>query len=61
MGWVDAEGDGELAVALRSAEIDGTTALVRAGAGIVSGSDPRAEWDEIDAKLTPVLRALTSR
>ncbi len=61
VGWVDARGDGEIAVALRSAEIDGTTALVRAGAGIVSGSDPRAEWDEIDAKLTPVLRALTRR
>ena len=61
VGWVDAHGDGEIAVALRSAEIDGPTALVRAGAGIVAGSNPRAEWTEIDAKLTPVLRALTTR
>ena len=61
VGWVDAQGDGEIAVALRSAEIDGPTARVRAGAGIVAGSDPQAEWDEIDAKLTPMLRALTNR
>ncbi len=60
VGWVDAQGDGEIAVALRSAEIDGPTALVRAGAGIVAGSNPQAEWDEIDAKLTPMLRALTN-
>ena len=60
VGWVDAQGDGEIAVALRSAEIDGPTARVRAGAGIVAGSDQQAEWDEIDAKLTPMLRALTN-
>lgn len=63
VGWVDARGDGEIAVALRSAELvgnDGRTALVRAGAGIVAGSEPDAEWTEIDAKLTPVLRALTT-
>ncbi len=62
VGWVDARGDGEIAVALRSAELvgtDGCTALVRAGAGIVAGSDPETEWAEVDAKLTPVLRALT--
>lgn len=63
VGWVDARGDGEIAVALRSAELvgnDGRTVLVRAGAGIVAGSEPDAEWTEIDAKLTPVLRALTT-
>ncbi len=63
VGWVDARGDGELAVALRSAEIvaaDGRRALVRAGAGIVAGSKPELEWAEVDAKLTPVLRALTA-
>ena len=63
VGWVDARGDGEIAVGLRSAELigtDGRTALVRAGAGIVTGSEPEAEWTEVDAKLTPVLRALTT-
>ena len=61
VGWVDANGDGEIAIALRSAEIAGSTATVRAGAGIVAGSDARTEWTEIDAKLTPVLHALTIR
>ncbi len=61
VGWVDANGDGEIAIALRSAEIDGRTATVRAGAGIVAGSDSRTEWTEIDAKLTPVMHALTNR
>ena len=61
VGWVDAHGDGEFAIALRSAELVGTTATVRAGAGIVAGSDARTEWTEIDAKLTPVLHALTNR
>ena len=29
-----------------------------AGAGIVAGSDPDAEWAETQAKLEPMLRAL---
>lgn len=58
VGWVDAAGDGEFALALRSAEIQGSHALLRAGAGIVAGSDPDVEWDETEAKLAPMLAAL---
>ena len=58
VGWVDADGNGEFALALRSAEIDGSDALLRAGAGIVAGSDPDAEWVETEAKLAPMLSAL---
>jgi len=58
VGWVDARGDGAFAVALRGAEIDGPRALLRAGAGIVAGSDPDAEWAETVAKFEPMLRAL---
>lgn len=58
VGWVDARGDGEWAVALRGAAIDGTHALLHAGAGIVAGSDPGREWAETEAKLDPMLRAL---
>ncbi len=57
-GWVDANGDGEFVVALRGAQIEGARARLHAGAGIVAGSDPRAEWDETQAKLEPMLRAL---
>jgi menaquinone-specific isochorismate synthase len=58
VGWVDGRGDGELAVSLRSAELDGTRARLHAGAGIVDGSDADEEWSETEAKLLPMLRAL---
>lgn len=58
VGWVDARGDGEFAVALRCAQIAGATARLLAGAGIVDGSDPDLEWAETQAKLEPMLRCL---
>jgi menaquinone-specific isochorismate synthase len=58
VGWVDAGGDGEWAVALRCAELEGPTARLVAGAGIVAGSDPDDEWAETQAKLEPMLRVL---
>ena len=58
MGWVDANGDGEWAIALRCAELSGTTARLFAGCGIVAQSDPRAELEEARLKLRPVRSAL---
>ena len=58
VGWVDARGDGEWAVALRGAALDGVHAVLHAGAGIVAGSNADAEWVETQAKLEPMLRAL---
>jgi isochorismate synthase len=58
VGWVDAHGNGEFAVALRCAEITGSRARLLAGAGIVEGSDPDLEWAETQAKLEPMLRCL---
>lgn len=58
VGWVDARGDGEFAVAIRGATLDGHRARLLAGAGIVAGSDPDTEWAETQAKLEPMLRAL---
>jgi menaquinone-specific isochorismate synthase len=57
-GWIDRNGDGEFVVALRGGEIDGSRAVLHAGAGIVAGSDPDAEWAETQQKLTPMLQAL---
>jgi menaquinone-specific isochorismate synthase len=57
---VDARGDGAWGVALRCAEIEGRKARLVAGAGIVAGSDPDAEWAETQAKLEPMLQALVS-
>lgn len=58
VGWTDARGDGEWAVALRCAEVQGRIALLFAGAGIVADSDPEAELAETDAKLSSMLDAL---
>ncbi len=58
VGWVDASGDGEWAVALRGAQLDGRRARLVAGAGIVAGSDPEAEWAETEVKLRPMLAAV---
>lgn len=58
VGWTDAEGDGRWLVAIRCAHLSGSTADLFAGAGIVSGSDPDAEYDETTAKLATLLQAL---
>lgn len=58
VGWVDASGNGTFAVAVRSAELDGATARVFAGNGMVADSDPAAELAETRAKLLAVLTAI---
>jgi menaquinone-specific isochorismate synthase len=58
VGWVDRAGDGEWAVALRGATIRGHRARLLAGAGIVAGSDPDAEWAETEHKLRAMLEVL---
>lgn len=58
VGWVDAEGDGELGVALRCAQLDGRYARLYAGCGIVAESDPDTEVREAAAKLLAVREAL---
>ena len=45
-------------MALRGAQLEGSRAVPHAGAGIVRGSQPDAEWDETQAKLEPMLGAL---
>jgi menaquinone-specific isochorismate synthase len=57
-GWIGYDGDGEFAVALRCAWLEGNEAELYAGAGIVAGSDPRAELEETEAKLNAMLRVL---
>ena len=58
VGWVDAAGDGELAVALRSGLVAGTGAMLFAGCGIMADSDPDREWEESEVKLRAVVGAL---
>jgi menaquinone-specific isochorismate synthase len=61
VGWMDASGDGEWGIALRSAVISGSTVRLFAGCGIVADSDPEAELAEAQAKFVPVRDALTVR
>ena len=58
VGWMDATGDGEWGIALRSAEVRGSTVRLFAGCGIVADSDPAAELAEAQAKFVPVRDAL---
>ncbi|MEI7799989.1 MAG: isochorismate synthase [Opitutaceae bacterium] len=57
-GWVDHRGGGEFLVGLRSALIDGPTAIVYAGAGIVAGSTPEKEFAETELKFKALLEVL---
>jgi isochorismate synthase len=58
IGWLGADGDGELMVALRCGLVAGRDAALFAGCGIVADSDPSREWEESRMKLRPVASAL---
>jgi menaquinone-specific isochorismate synthase len=63
VGWIDARGDGEWGIGLRSAQIEanGRTVRLFAGCGIVADSVPADELAESEAKLIPVRDALRPR
>ena len=50
--------DSEFAVAIRSGLLRGRQLSLYSGAGIVSGSEPDAEWQELDSKIHTVLTLL---
>jgi isochorismate synthase len=58
IGWLGADGDGELCVALRCGIVDRTRATLFAGCGIVADSDAASEWHESRIKLRAVVSAL---
>lgn len=49
----------EFCVTLRSAKVTGATVRLYAGAGIVAGSDPELEWQEIENKAAGLRTLLT--
>jgi len=59
VGWIGADGDGEWAIALRGAQIEGSTIRAFAGCGIVAGSEPDAELAETELKFSPIREALS--
>ncbi len=58
IGWLAADGDGEMMVALRCGLVRGRQATLFAGCGIVADSDPAREWDESRLKLRTMTAAL---
>ncbi|MEG3192093.1 aminodeoxychorismate synthase component I [Lysobacter sp. D1-1-M9] len=63
MGWLNRDGDLDLNILIRSAELEegasgGSELRFRTGAGIVADSDPRRELEETRAKARGMLRAL---
>ncbi|MTI88696.1 MAG: isochorismate synthase [Balneolaceae bacterium] len=58
IGWINAHGEGEFAVAIRSGLIKKEEVCFFAGCGIVRDSDPQKEWEETNLKFIPMLTAL---
>ena len=49
----------ELAVAIRSALVETRRLSLFSGAGIVIGSTPEKEWEEIENKIADFIKILT--
>lgn len=60
VGWMDARGNGQFALALRCGQVEGPDSIrLFAGGGIVTGSDPTAELAETARKFLPMYQALS--
>ena len=57
VGYLGFNGDMDVAIAIRTAVIKGSTLYVQAGAGIVADSVPENEWVETKNKAKAILRA----
>jgi len=60
VGWIGKDGS-EFAVGIRSGIINNNYLSVFSGAGIVKKSSPEAEWNEIENKISPLLKILQSK
>ncbi|WP_149109424.1 anthranilate synthase component I [Limnoglobus roseus] len=58
VGYFDFSGNMDTCIALRTMVIQGTTAYVQAGAGIVADSDPTSEYQETVNKAMGLMKAL---
>jgi menaquinone-specific isochorismate synthase len=60
IGWVNSKGEGIFAVGIRSGYLNGDSARIYAGAGIVADSDIASELGETAIKFEALLKALGS-
>lgn len=58
IGWLGTKG-ADIAVGIRSALVTSSCLQVFAGAGIVQGSNPLKEWEELEAKTAAFCRILS--
>lgn len=54
VGWIS-RNSAEFAVGIRSAVAKGSKVYLYSGAGLVRGSDPASEWEELDQKISEIL------
>ena len=54
IGWMSRDA-AEFAVGIRSALVNGDRVFLYSGAGLVRGSDPDSEWEEVDQKIGEIL------
>ncbi len=54
VGWMSRDA-AEFAVGIRSALVNGERVFLYSGAGLVRGSDPDSEWEEVDQKIGELL------
>jgi menaquinone-specific isochorismate synthase len=57
LGWIGVQ-SADLIVAIRSALIKAHTAYLFSGTGIVLGSDPLKEWEELEHKIAPFTKVM---
>jgi para-aminobenzoate synthetase component 1 len=60
IGWVDANGDADFAVGIRTLMQSGSTIRIHGGGGIVADSDPEAEYYESLMKIAPLIDLLSA-
>src|SRR4029077_1491505 len=58
VGYIDFSGNMDTCIALRTLVIQGKTAYVQAGGGVVYDSDPGAEYEETVSKARGLLKAI---
>jgi menaquinone-specific isochorismate synthase len=60
VGWIG-KNDSEFAVGIRSGVLNNNYLSVFSGAGIVKKSSPEEEWNEIENKISPLLKILQNK
>jgi anthranilate synthase component I len=58
VGYLDAAGDLDVAIAIRTAVVEGSVCRIQAGAGIVADSVPESEYRECENKAAALFRAV---